>query len=107
MKLLLCVTCNEVFNLSHTYKECSGGHGGGRYINDLDANIWGPSDKIFCLGFANSTLVDALRAQINKGDSTEMMSYGGKLTPKGRRFEAFIIPDAADSVVRMKDKDSV
>ena len=104
MKLLLCVKCNDVFKLLSEYKECSCGACGGQYIDEVNAKVWGTKDKHFVLGFANSSLVAALREQITSGDSDEMMRYGGKMTPAGRDFTAFIIPNAADSVERVEQK---
>jgi len=101
MKLLCCAKCNQVFSLSYTYAECKGGHGGGQYIDNLNAKVWGDPTEVFVLGFANSSLVRALREQINFGDSEEKMYYPGGLTPKGREFLAFIIPEAATSVERV------
>lgn len=104
MKLLLCAKCNEVFNLGHSYKECSGNHGGGEYTDEVNAKIWGDKDRIFLLGFANSSIVSALRSQIKDGDSDETFYYAGEFTPKGREFTAFVIPNAASSVTRYADK---
>ena len=104
MKLLICIKCNDVFKLRHDYKECSCGACGGQYIDEVNAKVWGTKDKHFVLGFANFSLVTALREQITEGDSDEMMNYMGKMTPAGRDFTAFIIPDAADSVERVDQK---
>lgn len=104
MKLLLCVTCNQVFNLNQDYAECRGGHGGGQYIGNLNAKVWGPKDKVFLLGFANSTLAAALRDQIRVGDRTPEYLPGYGMTPKGREFTAFVIPDAAESVAWVDDR---
>lgn len=104
MKLLCCVRCNQIFSLSHTYAECKGGHGGGQYIDGLNAKIWGNEKQIFVLGFSNSTFIAALRSQLTEGDSKEEMFYAGKMTPKGRDFSAFIIPDAADSIERVEGR---
>jgi hypothetical protein len=103
MKLLCCIRCNEIFSLSHTYKECDGKHGGGQYIDNLNAKVWGDEKQVFVLGFANSSFISALRSQLAEGDSKEMMSYAGQMTPKGRDFTAFVIPDAADSIIRVAD----
>jgi hypothetical protein len=104
MKLLCCGICNQVFDLSNVYKECLGGHGGGQYVDRLNAKVWGPKDRIFVLGFANNSFIDALRDQIKQGDSYELMPYAGKMTPTGRRFTAFIIPDSADSIIRVAER---
>jgi len=107
MKLLCCIKCNDVFSLSYTYAECKCGQGGGKYVNNIDAKVWGDKKTIFVLGFANSSFEAALIAQIRNGDSTTMMPYAGKMTPKGRDFTAFIIPDAADSIIRVDSKDKM
>jgi len=104
MKLLTCIKCNEVFGLSHTYRECVGGHGGGQYIDNLNAKVWGDPARIFVLGFANSSFVSALRDQIDHGDQPADFYYAGKMTPRGREFTAFVIPAAADSVERVLEK---
>lgn len=104
MKLFCCVKCNEIFNLGFTYKECPGGHGGGQYVDHINAQVWGDRETIFVLGFANSTFEDALRAQIKLGDQTGMMNYPGGPVRKGRDFAAFIIPESAPSVKRVDAK---
>lgn len=106
MKLLCCARCSEVFSLSlDKEKECSGGHGGGKYISHLDVRIWGSRSVIFLLGFANSSFSAALAAQRYHGDSLELMNYSGGSTPKGRDFTAFVIPYAARSVVWFETKE--
>lgn len=104
MKLLCCTTCNQIFNLSHTYAECQGGHGGGQYVNEVDAKVWGDLTKIFVLGFANSSFVSALRSQINYGDLPADFGYGGKIVSKGRDFTAFVIPESAPSIERVAER---
>lgn len=101
VKLLLCVVCNQIFNLSHTYAECRGAHGGGQYVDEVNAQVWGDREKIFVLGFANGSLVSALREQIQDGDLDEKMRYGGGFETVGRDFTAFIIPESASSVERV------
>lgn len=104
MKLLLCADCNQIFNLSRTYQECDGGHGGGQYTNDVDAQVWGDLTKIFVLGFANTSFVSALRAQVNSGDLPADFGYAGKVVSKGRDFTAFIIPESAPSITRVTNR---
>ena len=104
MKLFCCATCNEIFNLSFDYRECQGGHGGGQYVDRLNAKVWGDLTKIFVLGFANTSFVNALRDQLEHGDQAADFYYAGKMTPKGREFTAFVIPEAADSVERVLDR---
>ena len=104
MKLICCVKCNQVFNLSFDYKECDGKHGGGQYVDHLNAKVWGDLTNIFVLGFANTSLASALRNQLEHGDQAPDFYYAGKMTPKGREFTAFVIPEAADSVERVRDR---
>ena len=104
MKLLLCIRCNEVFNLGFTERACSGQHTGGRYVDELNARVCGSRQDMQVLGFANSTLVQALRQQIFRGDSSETMQYAGKEVARGRDFGAFVIPYSADSVVRFETR---
>ena len=104
MKLLLCAKCNQVFNLAFHYKECDGGHTGGQYIDNLNAKVWGDLTNAFVLGFANTSLTGALRDQLNIGDQPPSYLPGYGLTPKGREFTAFVIPDAAESVERVLER---
>ena len=104
MKILCCGKCNQLFNLSFEYQECHGGHGGGQYIDHVNAKIWGDPTQIFILGFANTSFINALRDQINLGDRTDSFNYGGTIATKGREFTAFVIPDSADSITRVPDK---
>jgi hypothetical protein len=104
MKLLCCVKCNQIFNLNRDYQECKGNHGGGKYVDNLNAKVWGNNQTIFVLGFANPSFTQALRDQIQFGDSSEMFAYVGGLTPKGREFTAFVIPDSANSIIWVDDK---
>ncbi len=76
MKLLLCLNCNDIFNLSNKKKNCSCGTTGGHYQDDLNAIYWG--FHAVPLGFDNSSLRKALLSQPSFGD--------------GKRFDAFVIP---------------
>lgn len=104
MKLVCCIKCNQVFNLWYDYQECRGGHGGGQYVDRLNAKVWGDPTEIFVLGFANTSFIRALREQLNFGDQEAEFMPGYGVTPKGREFTAFVIPDAATSVVRVPDR---
>lgn len=104
MKLLCCVKCNQVFNLWFEYQECRGGHGGGQYIDRVNAKVWGDPTEIFVLGFANTSFISALRNQLNYGDQAPEYMPGYGVTPRGREFTAFVIPDAAVSIVRVPDR---
>ena len=104
MKLFLCVKCNQIFNLTYDYKECKGSHGGVQYIDNINAKVWGDLANIFVLGFANSSLSAALRDQVNHGDLAPTMRYAGRLTPPGRDFTAFVIPESANSIQRVNER---
>ncbi len=104
MKLICCVTCNQTFSLSRTYQECKGEHGGGQYVDNLNAKVWGPREKIFVLGFANSTFIGALRDQLHYGDQPQKYITGYGVTSPGREFTAFVIPDMAASVDRTEER---
>lgn len=96
MKLLCCARCNQVFSLDYDYKECSGKHGGGKYVTNMVAKIWGPKELILTLGFANSSFINAARDQIQKGDLE---------SKQGREFTAFVIPNDVDSVKRFESRE--
>ncbi len=99
MKLILCVHCYDVVKLStKSVRKCECGSVSGRYVDDLNIEVTG--DPIV-LGFANNSLKRAILAQMAAGDSRETMDYGEGKVVKGRSFEAFIIPDSADSVKRL------
>ncbi len=99
MKLLCCIKCNEIFNLSLHYAECKGGHCGGLYVDNLVAQYWGPKETTFVLGFANSSFVGAVRDQLNKGDLPPRAMPGYGVTSPGREFTAFVIPNSSPSVI--------
>lgn len=75
MKLIFCKRCEDVIKCTNKCRTCQCGASGGQYLDDLNAVYWG---KAVPLGFANSSLVYALRNQPQRGD--------------GCRFEAFVIP---------------
>lgn len=105
MKLLLCVACSDIVKLDvKKFKHCSCGTSGGVYNDEINTTVWGPKDKTFVIGFANGSLISALREQITYGDSKETMAYGLETVTKGRDFRAFIIPTSASSVTRYYDR---
>lgn len=100
MKLILCEKCHDVVALRvDVNRSCECGESGGRYVDDLYAEVWGPCFK---LGFSNLSLTQALRAQKYEGDSDEVVLYGGKYVAKGRDFQAFVIPESAETVIRVE-----
>ncbi len=75
MKLILCYKCQDVVKGDFAPRTCKCGASGIQYLNDLNAIYWGDAVP---LGFANSSLVDAVSHQ----------PLGGM----GREFKAFVIP---------------
>lgn len=89
MKLILCEECHDVVALKvGRMRQCACGKSMGRYTDDINAEVIGPC---VVLGFANPSLIRAIM---------EQKTYGDLDSQKGRRFEAFIIPDKAPSVTR-------
>lgn len=91
MKLLLCHKCNDVFSLKMTTRTCDCGRLSGLYVDELNAKVYGTEGEYTVIGFANSTLINAIKQQLEHGDQDGFF---------GRRFEAFIIPEKAESVKR-------
>jgi hypothetical protein len=74
----------------------------GSYLDQLNAEVQMPDRSCgVVLGFANSSIGDAIYQQVHYGDSTQTMRYGFEEVAKGRDFAAFIIPESADSVKRV------
>jgi len=84
MKLLFCLKCNDIFNLSHVGKTCQCGQSGGRYLDNINAEYWG--DQVVPLGFENNSLKEAIIRQTNN--------------PPGTEFTAFVIPKQASSMIK-------
>ncbi|MFK4706124.1 hypothetical protein ABIC83_002963 [Roseateles asaccharophilus] len=81
MKLLLCPSCKDVRKLLFERTVCQCGASWGQYIDNLNASIGG---RAIPLGFANSTLLEALRTRPDTGS--------------GSQFTAFVIPRVAPKV---------
>jgi len=93
MKLLCCHQCSDVFSIStEKWKFCSCGVVRGMYTDSLNAEVYGPEGRYSVLGFANSSLIDAIKKQKELGDPAGWHGYV---------FKAFIIPEKADSVTRI------
>lgn len=76
MKLLLCLECNDIFNLDMSEKSCSCGRSKGKYINHQIAEYTG--EFALPLGFSNPSLIQAIKDQPIEG--------------LGKEFTAFVIP---------------
>lgn len=94
MKLLMCLDCGDIFNLTRDIKQCSCGKTKGRYTGNLNAVYTGNAQPI---GFANSSFSVALQLQKiqDKHDLSEFQM--------GVKFEAFFIPKFAKSIVYEKE----
>jgi hypothetical protein len=76
MKLLLCGSCYDIFNLDFDLKKCKCGETERRYLDELNATYKG--NNTIPVGFSNPSLAKAISNQ-----SQEAM---------GEEFTAFIIP---------------
>ena len=95
MKLLICLECGDVFNLTKVNKTCSCGNTCGICIDDLDVEIKGNCKAI---GFVNSSFTSAYWMQ-KMDDDTQKETDS---CCSGVEFKAFFIPEAAKSVRRIK-----
>lgn len=86
MKLLFCRKCQDVFKLHTITKTCHCGETSGKYFEDeLNAEYEGPCIP---LGFANSSLTQAIRNQPESG--------------WGFNFDAFVIPKECPTMKKRK-----
>lgn len=77
MKLIICTECWDVFKLEHETRRCKCGKCEGRYLEDgLNAEFKG--ETAVPIGFANTSLLEAIEAQPDVG--------------WGKEFTAFVIP---------------
>ena len=90
MKLMVCFACNDVLALRMEPRTCACGRTSGRYVDGLNAVIYGDADGHLALGFANSSFRRAIGEQREHGDLPCSGRFGGH--PPGREFEAFILP---------------
>lgn len=87
MKLLLCKNCQDVIRLvQEETRTCRCGKVSGKYLDDLNAVYSGK--EAVPLGFANSSLVEALRNQPEEG--------------WGKEFTAFVIPKKCYTFEKVK-----
>ena len=84
MKLLMCLECNDIFNLDLLEKSCRCGRSKGKYINQQLAEYTGKS--AVPLGFSNPSFIQAIKDQPNEG--------------MGKEFTAFIIPKNCETFFR-------
>lgn len=84
MKLLMCLECNDIFNLDMSEKSCRCGRSKGRYINQQLAEYTGKF--AVPLGFSNPSFIQAIKDQPNEG--------------MGKEFTAFVIPKNCETFFR-------
>lgn len=128
MKLLLCLECQDVQKIIGAERSCFCGACSASLADDgLHAKVSGPCQV---LGIGSSSLAQAVSKQVEIGDkglrkmdspvlkqmkllqkTNPLLAWhlAGSLSPsqlkrplKGRRFLAFVIPYAADTVERLK-----
>lgn len=97
MKLLFCPNCQDVVKLKvQEMRFCACRECSGIYLDVLNAEYYG---KAIPLGFANNTLVEALKKRDKAiNDGTEHNAS------KGIAFTAFIIPSQSSSIKINKPK---
>lgn len=96
MKLLMCMDCMDIFNLTHTEKNCGCGKTKGRYVDNLNAEYSGNAQPI---GFANGSFRTAYFIQKVENERNEKKPKNECC--KGVEFTAFFIPDAATSLTKI------
>jgi hypothetical protein len=100
MKLLLCTKCFDVIKIMEKSRWCSCGACSAVLTDCLNARVYGGEPAVV-LGFGNTSLAEAIVSQRSKGDLRDASA-------NGRRFDAFIIPGSASTVLRVsaikKDK---
>ena len=85
MKLIICLSCQDIVKLDYELRFCKCGQCWGHYREDgLHAVIGG---KAIPLGFNNASLANALRNRPEGG--------------MGEVFEAFVIPKEAEHISRI------
>jgi hypothetical protein len=89
MKLLFCTSCRDVFSLKKSEVKCSCLKSGGKYLDDINAEYYGPCIP---LGFNNVSFVKAW---------SETLQNCTLAT--GVRFIAFVVPSTCYTF-RRKDK---
>jgi hypothetical protein len=81
MKLFFCPFCKDILALRKHYRSCECGRSGGKYIDNINAEI---SGEAIALGIHNMSLGTAIGLQPLKG--------------WGKRIDAFVIPKICSTV---------
>lgn len=94
MKLLMCLNCGDIFNLTSNVKSCRCGNSSGRYVDNLNVEIKGNCKAI---GFANQKFINAYQLQKIEDEAQS----GKPVCCNGVPFDAFFIPESLTSVKRI------
>lgn len=83
MKLIFCPDCQDLFKLQRTERRCECGASGGRYLDEIRAEI---SGKAVAVGILNQSFVAALRGSENKtlGENFTAFIFGESAFVEGR-----------------------
>lgn len=73
MKLLLCLECNDIFNLDLKIKKCSCGKTKGPYIDNHNAIYEG--DSAMPIGISNPSLREAIINPPEEGMGKEFIAF--------------------------------
>lgn len=84
MKLLLCISCSDVFSLDYHTKSCKCGQTTGQYLDKQNAVYSG--EKAIPLGMDNYSFAQAVHRQPENG--------------LGCRFTAFVIPKECPTFIK-------
>jgi hypothetical protein len=94
MKLLMCLKCGDIFNLTRKEKTCGCGETKGLCVNELIAEISGDCQPI---GIVNDSFSQSIKAQ--RIEDKKLIRKDECC--KGIEFTAFIIPETATSISRV------
>ena len=86
MKLLLCLNCDDIFNLDYKEKSCRCGETKGKYKDVRNAVYTGK--HAVPLAIDNVTLAEAIRSQTNEG--------------LGKHFTAIVVPKKSPTFVKKR-----
>lgn len=96
MKLLFCTNCHDLFRLDKKLRVCNCGRCYGRYVDNVNVEV---SEEGIVVGFDNYSFVEALKKHKKQPNGIPVNGY--YFTHKGFDFNAFIIPEGAQSVKRV------
>lgn len=95
MKLLYCLECGDIFNLTKKEKACGCGKTKGKYLNNSDAEYSGNAQPI---GIGNGSFRQAYSIQKFK----DKQNKGEPKCCEGVEFNAFFIPANATTLTKVE-----